>query len=257
MKRDYFSRLSLWARWYLPEKEAAEVLEDYREIVEGRSEEELRRDIGKPKDAVRCLVLPKTYHRWLMVFGMLAACELVPAMMSVNQFFLLPIPYFIRYSALAFAIGISLLWFRREGRREERFPKAVLFWMVLLLIGMLWAGFLAWAVLSENWTTIGFLFPSENPAEMNVSRGQYIQLSLIWSGVIMTAVSLFGIIKARLGDRRWCALYIFALTGSLVALSVYGILTRMSFSPGWQMIVASRIAFLTAAGLAGTAVSLC
>ena len=43
MRWDYLSRLSLAARWYLPPAEAAEGLEDYREIVEGRSEEELRR----------------------------------------------------------------------------------------------------------------------------------------------------------------------------------------------------------------------
>ncbi len=48
MRWDYLSRLSLAARWYLPPAEAAEVLEDYREIVEGRSEEELRREVGGP-----------------------------------------------------------------------------------------------------------------------------------------------------------------------------------------------------------------
>ena len=50
---DYLSRLSRAARWYLPPAEAAEVLEDYREIVAGRSEEELRRDLGTPRAAMR------------------------------------------------------------------------------------------------------------------------------------------------------------------------------------------------------------
>ena len=53
MRRDYLSRLSRAARWYLPPAEAAEVLEDYREIVAGRSEEELRRDLGTPRAAMR------------------------------------------------------------------------------------------------------------------------------------------------------------------------------------------------------------
>ena len=48
MRRDYLSRLSRAARWYLPPAEAAEVLEDYREIVAGRSEEELRRGLDAP-----------------------------------------------------------------------------------------------------------------------------------------------------------------------------------------------------------------
>ena len=53
MRRDYLSRLSRAARWYLPPAEAAEVLEDYREIVAGRSEEELRRGLGTPRAAMR------------------------------------------------------------------------------------------------------------------------------------------------------------------------------------------------------------
>ena len=65
---DYFSRLSRAARWYLPPSEAAEVLEDYREIVKGRSGEELRRDLGTPGAAVKQLVQPKAYRRWLAVF---------------------------------------------------------------------------------------------------------------------------------------------------------------------------------------------
>ena len=69
MRRDYLSRLSRAARWYLPPAEAAEVLEDYREIVAGRSEEELRRDLGTPRAAMRQLAQPKAYRRWLAALG--------------------------------------------------------------------------------------------------------------------------------------------------------------------------------------------
>lgn len=257
MKRDYLSRLTLWARWYLSEKEAAEVQEDYREIVEGRPEEELRRDIGKPKDAVRCLVQPAVYRRWLSVFGILAACVLVPALMTVQPVFWSPIIDFIRYAGLISGIGISFLWFRREGRREKRFPRIIPFLLAVVLIGMVWAWFLAWAVISECWTVIDFLFPPENSALLNVHRGELIQQSLLGSAIVMIAVSLSGLVKARLGDRRWLGVYVFALTGSLLVLSAYGILHMMSFYPGWQITVALRLAFLTVVGLAGTAVSLC
>lgn len=254
---DYLSRLSRAARWYLPPAEAAEVLEDYREIVEGRSEEELRRDIGSPRDAVRCLVQPGTYRRWLTVFGALAACELVPALMAWNSIFRVPIPYFTRYLALALAMGISFSWFRREGRREKRLPKAIPFFMAAALIGMVWAWFLAWVAVLEWRAAIDFFFPPEQSEWLNLYRGQLISGSLVLYSAAMIAVSLFGLIKARLGDRRWHAVYLSALTGSLVALSVYGLLTRMSFYPGWQVTTALRIAILTAAGLIGTGVSLC
>lgn len=73
MRRDYLSRLTRAVRWYLPPAEAAEVLEDYREIVAGRSEEELRREVGVPRETARRLAQPKAYRRWLMVFAFLTA----------------------------------------------------------------------------------------------------------------------------------------------------------------------------------------
>ncbi|MCI9113213.1 MAG: hypothetical protein HFF96_02975 [Oscillibacter sp.] len=79
MRRDYFSRLSRAARWFLPPAEAAEVLEDYREIVAGRSEEELRRDLGTPRAAMRQLAQPKAYRRWLAAFAGLTVCLLLPS----------------------------------------------------------------------------------------------------------------------------------------------------------------------------------
>ena len=91
MRRDYFSRLSRAARWYLPPAEAAEVLEDYREIVAGRSEEELRRDLGTPRAAMRQLAQPKAYRRWLMVFGVLAACLALPMAMARNEIYWSPV----------------------------------------------------------------------------------------------------------------------------------------------------------------------
>nr|WP_325204139.1 hypothetical protein [uncultured Oscillibacter sp.] len=85
MRRDYLSRLSRAARWYLPPAEAAEVLEDYREIVAGRSEEELRRDLGTPRAAIKQLAQPKAYRKWLAVFLILSACVLLPAVDSTLE----------------------------------------------------------------------------------------------------------------------------------------------------------------------------
>ena len=76
MRRDYLSKLTRALRWYLPPAEAAEVLEDYREIVEGRSEEELRREVGAPWETARRLAQPKAHRRWLAAFGTLTVCLL-------------------------------------------------------------------------------------------------------------------------------------------------------------------------------------
>ena len=65
MRGDYLAKLSQAARWYLPQAEAAEVVEDYRDLIqqEPRSEEELLRDLGSPWSAARQLAQPGAYRR--------------------------------------------------------------------------------------------------------------------------------------------------------------------------------------------------
>ncbi len=257
MKRDYFSRLSLWARWYLSKKEAAEVLEDYREIIDGRSEEELRRDIGRPKDAVCCLVQPAVYQRWLKVFAVLSAAVLIPAVSPFfhHRMFWWNIPYAVNQipEAMLLAVWIlSFLWFRQNGGRTAAFPKAVLLWMLVPAAGMVWAWYIASAALYQLTVLRDYLI--QHPL-----LGQGIHLTLLWSGLAMGLVSLLGLIKARLGDRRWRALYVFGLTGTLLNLSVWAFLTSMNLDvhPGWQTPILIRCMSITVLGLAGTAVSLC
>ena len=126
MKRNYLSRLSRAARWYLPPAEAAEVLEDYREIVEGRSGEELRRDLGTPRAAMRQLAQPKAYRRWLAVFLVLSACVLLPAAGVVRSelswlfgLFLNDLMQTPRYAEMLLPLGtvLALVWFRRNVRK--------------------------------------------------------------------------------------------------------------------------------------------
>lgn len=256
MKRDYFSRLSLWARWYLPEKEAAEVLEDYREIVEGRPEEELRRDIGKPKDAVCCLVLPVVYQRWLRVFAVLSGLVLIPAVSPfLHRLFWWNIPYAVNKIPEAMLLAgwvLSFLRFQQNGKRTAAFPKAVLLWMLVPAAGMVWAWYIVSAALYQLTALNDFLV--QHPL-----LGPGIHLTLLWSGLAMGIVSLFGLIKARLGDRRWRALYVFGLTGTLLNLSVWAFLTSMNLEihPGWQTPVLIRYIAITVLGFVGTAVSLC
>ena len=53
MKKDYLSRLSWAARWWLPRAEGDDVLSDYRELLSQRyrTDAELQRDLGKPSPA--------------------------------------------------------------------------------------------------------------------------------------------------------------------------------------------------------------
>ena len=264
MKRDYLSSLSRAARWYLPPTEAAEVLEDYQEIVEGRSEEELRRDLGKPWSAARQLAQPKEYRRWLAVFAVLAVCIGLPATMvflselsnafswfwNVRQ-----TRIFLTWVFFAAGMGVSLFWFRRNVKRKEGRAvfRRVLPRLVLVLAGMAWIWFLVWLVLGEHWELLDALFstyPLVNTLHLSI-------------GVDVFAVGLIGLtglVRARLEDRRWLAVYVLALSGVILVLSFWAVLTSLSLGssiPGWQIPFRARYMFVTLAGLVGTAVALC
>lgn len=270
MKRDYLFRLGRAARWYLPPAEAAEVLEDYRELIEQepRSEEALRRDLGTPREAVRRLSQPKAYRRWLAVFGVLSACLLLPgadAVVSGLSFTLYRLfrVYFLRegigntaqFAVVLFPLGtvLAVAWFQRDGEKGKTLPKGILPLLLILLLGMAWVWFLAWVILAERLEVldvIGFPFP-----HLGMMANATLALDILAEG----AIGMFGLVKARLGDRRWRAVYVWGLTGAVLSVFLWKMLTRMSFdgSAGWQFPYILRIVSITAAGFVGTGVSLC
>ena len=266
MRKDYLSSLSRAARWCLPPAEAAEVLEDYREIVEGRSEEELRREVGAPWETARRLAQPKAHRRWLAVFGTLSVCLLLPmadALATELSLLLYRLfqeyylwggaPITSRLTVLLFPLGavLSLIWFRRGGeKRSGKVPGGVMPLLVLLLLGMAWVWFLAWIILTEQWKIVDFLFPS---------HGRAVQRTLALVILFAGGAGMFALVKARLGDRRWLAVYMMSLAGAGLAIYLWRLLTRMSFDPSdsWQIPYWIRLGVITAAGLLGTGVSLC
>ena len=271
MRWDYLSRLSLAARWYLPPAEAAEVLEDYREIVEGRSEEELRREVGGPSETVRRLAQPKAYRRWLTVFGILSVCVILPAIaplwreLSYHVLFheckLYRLYWFvdigekvIPFAGVFYITGmaLSLVWFRRNCRREPAVSKGIWPLLALLLAGMAWVWFLGWAIVMERWDIIHFLAPTEG-------RGVLMRLALGADISAMGMLGVFGLVKSRLNGRRWGAVYVLGLAGAILGLSVWALMTCLAlpFDASAVEWLLWRYAFITLAGLLGTGVSLC
>lgn len=253
MRRDYLSRLSLAARWYLPPAEAAEVLEDYREIVAGRSEEELQREVGSPRETARRLAQRKAYRRWLKVLAVLTACVLVPMVMARDDVYWGPIIRQVCALALCGGIGLSLLWFQWNGTREGRLPRGIVILLALILLGMAWVWLLAGLVLGEFWERLNLVAESViAPLTLNGS------LTLVF--FLMGAASLFGLVKARLSDRRWRAVYVLGLSGTILTISFYLLLSSMNFNgftPGWWRPHVIRYIVITLLGLLGTGVSLC
>ena len=262
--RDYLSRLSLAARWYLPPAEAAEVLEDYREIVAGRSEEELRRDLGTSRAAMRQLAQPKAYRKWLAVFLILSACVLLPAvdpileglsltvwLSGVSHMFWNRNGTIARLSMPLFPLGtvLPLIWFQRNGGKGRTLSKRTLPIFALALLGFVWVWFLFWVILTERYDVVDFLFPD-----------------MIWTVRLITCLNLLiggaagmaGLIKSRLEDRRWRAMYIWGLTGVVLNTYLWQIFTSMNLdgSHGWQGPYWIRLVFIALVGLLGTGLSL-
>lgn len=267
MKRDYLSSLSRAARWYLPPAEAAEVLEDYQDIVgrERRSEEQLLRDLGGPRAAARQLAQPKAYRRWMAVFLLLAAMLLLPAAdMLLAELWSLALMLFhidlplhglansSRYAEAFFPVGmlLSFVWFQRNGRKGKTLPKKIFLFFPLILLGMAWVWSLAWIVFEMRFEMIEFLFPD---------RGWIARLLLGLNLLIAGSAGMAGLVKARLEDRRWRAVYVWALTGAVLNIFLWKFLTSMSldYSEGWQLPYCIRLVSMTAVGVLGTAVSLC
>lgn len=80
MKRfDYFEKLSLAARWFLPQGEAESVIDDYRDILsEIGGPEEAKKRFGAPWRPVMELAEPKKVRRWHIAFLYMMFCTVFP-----------------------------------------------------------------------------------------------------------------------------------------------------------------------------------
>lgn len=288
MKKDYMARLERAARWRLPREEAEDVIADYRDIVgmTPRSEEELRREVGDPEQVVKLLVSPpRAYRVWQVVFGLMAACILIPGASPHAPFWWIwdacfAGPYgggtgifhvFSHWGPILAGVGliVSLVWFRRMGRKEERLPKAVIILTAALLV---WTGALLLveraalrdpqgfaALLGEvPWTWFG----------VPIMGGRMVPLStklmgdvLQYGGTIIAFLGVYALVKARTGDRRWAAVYCLSTAVMLVSMESLAVFSAMdpsvfSADSWWHAQIGYHLAIL-AVGAAGAGVALC
>ena len=274
MKKDYMTRLERAARWRLPPKEAEEVIADYREMVGDppRPEEELLRDLGKPRDAVKPLVQPRQYRICLAVFLAASVCILAlgfsPTMIGYPiwlMFFDSWYPWsanspLIPYIAAVLSAVTALVWFRRQGRKEAPIPilLAVLLACcggVLLVCGLCARDFDAFL---DMWGTVKpFLGPGES-----ASAAFYLTRVAMAEGCgIIALAGEVGLVKARTRDRRWAAVYMMAMT--VIMTCVAYVSMTGSMDPTFLTIEELfrrhllESAGITAIGLIGAGVALC
>lgn len=275
LKRDYLTRLSRAARWRLGAKEGTEVIADYRELVGDppRTEEELTRDLGRPRDAVKPLTNQKEYRLWLAVFTVLAVGLAVVGWCAVVSWS--PVVWHNLFGApqrnvrvptiLILSAAIALVWFRRKGWKGEKLPHGV---VILLAVVLAWIA----VMMCANWAWMHDFYGfaemwGKMPAPLGpggmISRSIWIlgdALELI-GGAGMAVIGIVSLVKARTRDRRWAAVYILAMAAVLVSLETLVVMGSLDLSSGdaWTMLSPYfyRWLWLTVAGLVGTGVALC
>ena len=271
------TRLERAARWRLPPQEAEDVIADYRDIVGDppRPDEELRRDVGNPRDVVKPLTQPRQYHVWLAVFAAMAACLLLPAVSPLPfglcrlwyDLFYSDIPGFYFYRLfLIVGPAISLIWFRpRKGEKKAPLPRAILITLAALLVLIAGVWWIFWqitlypggALASPIFRLpITFWWPLGN----SLVSGNLVSFLLEWIAVPLAAVGMAGLVKARVRDRRWRAVYVLSLSALLLAFRVLSVLFSMDPTATLEYLFTEAMPTMieiTAVGLLGTGVALC
>lgn len=276
MKKDYMTRLERAARWRLPPQEAEDVIADYRDIVSNppRTEEQLRREVGDPEQVIKLLVSPpRAYRVWQAVFAVMAACILTLGISPTAIGYPFWRIYFDGYTEHPLGIPVTVLgavtalvWFRWQGRKEERLPRAIPILLAVFLAcigGVLW---FCWACARDfdgflqMWGTMRPLI-AIGP-NSSVPRSTYLcRLVMEYGSAIISLIGAFALLKARMGDRRWSAVYVLGLTAMLAALFVLDLTGRMdptgiSIEAALRQMLA-QCSVIAAIGLIGTGVALC
>ena len=289
MKKDYMTRLEQAVRWRLPPREAEDIIADYRDIVGDppRSEEELRREVGDPEQAVKLLVSPpKAYRVWQAVFGLMAACILIPGASPHAPFWRIwdacfAGPYggasgifhaFGHWGPILSGVGLisALVWFRRQGRKEERLPKAAMALLAALTVWLAAVFLIVWPALRDPrgftamwgevpWTWFGVPIFGGKMESLSI---KILNSVLQYGGTAVALLGVYALVRARTGDRRWAAVYILALAVMLVSMEFLAVFTAMDpaagiTAPGWYLPILGRCAAYAAAGLIGAGAALC
>lgn len=244
----YMRRFSRWVRWRLPGAEADSVLADYADILTQRQDGDgaaLVRDLGEPRQAARLLTEPRTYRRWLAAFAGMAVCLLLLLWMLLRER-----AYQLPAALVPFFLGMALWLVRFRPHRELRgtpIPRG----LIRLLAAM--AGIIAAAAI-----VVGSLFFGvwENwpPAWYGVTA----HWTLCLAGTAGAGAGLFGLVKARISDRRWSALYVLGLTVLVISATVAETQHTLAvFTADWWVPCAIQCGVAGVVGAVGTGGALC
>lgn len=246
-RRSYRERLVRAVRWRVSETDANEIISDYDEILSqwpDNQDDAIIENIGEPVQVARMLVQKKEYHRWLLVFCSLIFCLFLQesvllgisfgrgSSLIVNWFFLL-------------GLVISLLYIIPHHKIKDKRSRSLLVLLLVMLVSTAVGFIFLIGLLMQLWTTI--------------PDSQYGPISycvLLFLGTTSAILGVYGLVQARLENRRWIVLYVLGLS-ILTACAIFFI-KQTSLYCNWSDIsIFSNLIFLCAGSILGMVISLC
>ncbi len=252
-KQLFLKKFSRTLRWRLPKSEADEVLADYDEIFSHNFEESKDvsiQKLGEPVQAAKLLSNPKVYYRWLAVFGIMTFCLLLPEFLLLRASFY-HYPSILMYILFLLGLAVSIVWFRSGHGENQKasVPKRLLPMLLSLIFITIATATIIVCLAMKVWEFIPFSL-----------YGNIACWALQLTGTIAAAFGLFGLIKARLSDRRWRSLYVMGLTVLIECVLVLALLVSMSLDTAsiyWWIPYITNFSIVGVIGLIGVGVSLC
>ncbi len=229
MKLNYWEQLSKEARWRLPRKEADNLLSAYQRKDQSSTstDTELILHFGAPQQLVMQQAHPQKYLVWLLALTFMSFCLLIlPVEWFLGGQYFLELPAF-PMQLLALGTVCSIGWFQCQGAQEpvRQLPLNLLRLLLILTVGI-----------TLVWCANAFLFSQAEQLSYWVDMSHGIisgyTIARLLEAVTLLSVftGLFALIQARLGDRRWRAIYIVSLTSSTLSMASLRLWSNMDLS---------------------------
>ena len=243
----YLERISLAARWFLPRKEAENVIDDYRDILsEAGGAEAARERFGAPLKVVLSVLDRRKALAWNFFFAAALVFHFMFIYWAKNG-------GYYNTLILSAVTAALLLWVFGVEKLRDPFrglPKHLLILSIALALVII-AMFVPTCFISGS---LNFFSRPEN--------WHYAELfySFIYGCMIFfLLLSLAGIVLARLKDRRWRSVSILSLTAVCVVFYYISIFGNMDpiYDPSTAALNNYEVVFVTVAGIFAAGVGLC
>ncbi|MCI9553546.1 MAG: hypothetical protein HFE94_08440 [Acutalibacter sp.] len=209
----YFQMLSLAARWFLPQEEAREMMEDYREILNEAGEEQARQRFGPPQKAVLAAADRRQVVIWHLLLAGILLLIFFPAHWVMNSCY-----YSIEALVMAaVAAGTLLFWFGVERPLRPFYQKNKLLLAVAVVM----------AVLVALFCGSMFFLPSIVTSAIHPDAVWIVQDVLRTSVPVLSLLSFGFVLLAKLFHRGWRAVAILCMTLVCLSINVMSILGYM------------------------------